>query len=100
MPTLYSLALSRQVKGFGKPCVRAVPAVICGHLCPETKEIVRPDAGAVREALPHYWRKAFDRTAGCFWFPDIGNAPARITLYDSRGRFLSAVWAAPYSFNP
>ena len=99
MPLLYSIHLSRHIKGFGKPCVRSIPApAISGHWDKETKDIVTPDKAAVRNALPHYWRKAFDRAS--VWFPKDGDKPAYATLYNSRGRYLNTVYLIPYHFNP
>lgn len=90
----YCLHLSRPIDRFGKPFVPAVPAAFSGHLDPENGDIVKPDAAAVRSALPHYWRKAFDR-AGSFWFPMDGDGTGRITLHDSRGRYCATVYAIP-----
>ena len=64
-----------------------------------------PDYTAIREAIPHQHRKAFDR-AGKWWFPstlhsalsgilDKLNA-ASLTLTDSRGRLLGTLYATPY----
>lgn len=99
MPLLYSIHLSRHVKGFGKPCVRAVPTpAVSGHFDTETKAIVQPDKAAVRQALPPYWRKAFDRAL--IWFPKDGDKPAHATLNGSRGQYLNTVYFLPYHFNP
>lgn len=98
MPLLYSLHLSRHINGFGKPSVRSVQAMLAGHQCSETRETVRPDATAVRDALPHYYRKAFDRTGGMFWFSSEADKPAHLTLRDRRGRYLNTVYALPYQF--
>lgn len=103
MATLYSLHFGRHPKGFGKPCVKAVRAKLAGNLCPETGEIVRPDTQAVREALPHYYRAAFDRAIG-FWFRSVPGGdcfkPAYVTLRNSRGKYLNTLYAIPYSFTP
>ena len=64
-----------------------------------------PDYAAIRAAIPHYHRKAFDR-AGNWWFPvtlrsalsgiiDQKNA-ASLTLTDSKGRLLGTLYATPY----
>lgn len=90
----YCLHLSRHVDRFGKPFAPAVPAMLCGHLDSDSGAIVSPDAAAVRSALPHYWRKAFDR-AGSFWFPKDGNGAAHVALHDSRGRYRNTVYAIP-----
>lgn len=115
MPTLYSMHLSRHVDGFGKPSVPAVIApALSGHYGEDERDIVQPDRAAIREALPHYYRKAFDR-AGSFWFPKDtitfdrsvspwvskgSKAAAYVALYSTRGRWLNTVYAIPYSFNP
>ena len=64
-----------------------------------------PDCAAIREAIPHQHRKAFDR-AGKWWFPSTlhsamsGNLDrlnaASLTLTDSRGRLLGTLYATPY----
>lgn len=64
-----------------------------------------PDYAAIRDAIPHQHRKAFDR-AGNWWFPltlhsalsgilDKLNA-ASLTLHDSKGRLLGTLYATPY----
>lgn len=68
-----------------------------------------PDPEAVREALPHYWRRAWDRCSGRFWFArdakvqcdghTIGGA-AHLTLRGSRGQTLATLYALPYRFTP
>jgi hypothetical protein len=66
---------------------------------------LRPDYAAIRQALPHYHRKAFDR-AGGWWFPltmrqaishciIVDNA-CSLTLTDRRGRLLGTIYAIPY----
>lgn len=97
MTTLYNLALSRHIKGFGKPAVRAVPAVLAGHV--REGELVRPNADEIRECLPHYYRKAFDRSGKAFWFTSGDNdGPAYCTLRDTRGRYLNTIYATPYEY--
>lgn len=67
-----------------------------------------PDYAAIRAAIPHYHRKAFDR-AGTWFFPitlhsalsgilDKLNA-ASLTLNDSKGRLLGTLYATPYLFD-
>lgn len=51
-----------------------------------------PCPASVRAILPHYWRKALDR-AGAFWFPDDESSPAYLVLRDTRGRYLSTIYA-------
>lgn len=81
-------------------CVHPIRADLAGHLDPITSELIRPDDAALREALPHYWRKAFDRTRGRFWFPDTGDANrlASLTLRDTRGRTIASLYAQPYVY--
>lgn len=100
---LYSLHLSKSRDGFGKPAVRSIPTTgIAGHLCPVTGVIVVPDPVAIRAALPHYYRKAFDR-GHTFWFTDQAGKPnppkpAHMTLLDRRGHTLNTLYAIPYVF--
>ena len=66
---------------------------------------LRPDYAAIRQALPHYHRKAFDRAVN-WWFPitlrqEVGYAiqcdnACSLTLTDRRGRLLGTIYAAPY----
>ena len=64
-----------------------------------------PDYAAIREALPHYHRAAFNR-AGSFWFPltlrstlsgilDNKNA-CSVSLYTTRGRLIGTIYATPF----
>lgn len=90
-------------------CVRAVKdsgALRAYHLL--DGEHLVPDYAAIRAALPHYHRKAFDR-AGPWWFPltlhsalstqlDWRNA-ASLALRDSKGRPLGVLFATPYMFD-
>lgn len=67
-----------------------------------------PDYAAIRDAIPHYHRKAFDR-AGTWFFPitlnsalsgipDRKNA-ASLYLSDARGNPLGTLYATPYLFD-
>jgi hypothetical protein len=105
MTTLYSIHLGRHIKRFGKPCVRAEPAGLIGHL--RNGQLVRPDGAAIRVALPHYYRKAFERSNGMFRYVsevagDDGNTrkSAYCTLYSSRGRYLNTIYAIPFEYKP
>lgn len=97
--TLYDIAVHRGDSNSRTSTltVRAVPADLVGHLDPGTTELIRPDGEALREALPHNWRKAFDR-AGRFWFPrsDDKNPLASLTLRDRRGQAIAYLYAKPY----
>jgi hypothetical protein len=68
-----------------------------GHWDDRTREIIVPDTKALRDALPHYWRAAFDR-AQTFWYTRDGNNRAYAPLYDTRGRKLVTIYATPYRF--
>jgi hypothetical protein len=77
---------------------------------PIQKRSFVPDMAAVRECLPHYWRKAFDRSGGQFWMDSrgrfaadehrryTGNVPY-LRLNDSRGKYLATIYATPYVFS-
>ena len=77
------------------------------HLDKDGKHLV-PDYAAIRDALPHYHRKAFDRIRN-WWFPvtlhsdlsgilDMKNA-CNAQLHDSKGRLLGTIYATPYLFD-
>lgn len=68
---------------------------------------IRPDYSAIRDALPHYHRKAYDRNA-TWWFPstmhsrlsgilDLKNSCSRM-LYDRKGKKLGTLYACPYLY--
>ena len=97
MPTLFAMHLGRHVRGMVKGPVKAAPAAYAGHLCAETKDIVKPDPDAVRACLPACYRKAWDRSGGTFWY-GAGRTP-HLTLRNSRGKFLNTLYAIPYVFN-
>ena len=64
-----------------------------------------PDKAAIRDALPHYLRKAFDRAAGTdtrggFWFDTNDRAYCKLTPSKGRGGVLATIWATPYHFEP
>lgn len=67
-----------------------------------------PDYAAIRDALPHYHRKAFDRVRN-WWFPvtlhsalsgilDQKNA-CNAQMYDAKGRLLGTLYATPYLYD-
>ena len=78
-------------------------AFLSHHLY-EGKQLV-PDYAAIRDALPHYHRKAFDRAETWFFpitlhsalsgIPDPKNA-AGLCLRDARGNRLGTLYATPY----
>ena len=83
--------------------VRAVPHMGAGRACHWFTDhgMVVPDYAAVRECLPHYWRRAWDHR-GPVWFTDEPGAdptkPATCTLYNTRGKYLSTIYLQPYKF--
>lgn len=99
MPIEYVLHLSKSRRGFHKPRIGREKAMLAGHLEPGTNEIVGPDQAAVRAALPHYYRKAFDRSGIRFWFREERGSgrlrPAYMTLYSKRMKYLNTVYAIP-----
>lgn len=98
MVKLYSLWLSS-----GRPgqmvCgpVKAIHANLAGHLN-DNGELIRPDDSAVRQCLPHYYRKAFDRNKGRFWFGDKSKT-CHMTLYGANGKYLNTLKALLYDFD-
>ncbi len=101
MTMLYSLHLSKPVRGFGKPSVRTYPApAITGHLDPDG-DIVVPHYNEVWQALPAQYRMAFDRSGAQFWYDKNDNTkPCSLTLRDCRGRYLNTLYALPYVYAP
>lgn len=108
MPVLFSLHATPHPRLWGKPAVKAERAALAGVYDTAGRDILKPDTAAVREALPHYWRKAFDR-AGSFWFDkdacidDAGKAyggTPYLVLRGSRGQRLGTLYAIPYRFQP
>jgi len=85
--------------------VKAVEHKGAGRACHyfEGHGLVEPDYPAVRECLPHYWRKAWDRHGGV-WFTDEAGVegdkrkPASVTLTSSRGKTLATIYLQPYRF--
>lgn len=67
-----------------------------------------PDYAAVRDALPHCHRKAFDRVRN-WWFPATLHSALSGTrrkknacnaqMYDAKGRLLGTLYATPYLFD-
>jgi hypothetical protein len=97
MSTLYSLHLSRHVPGMVKGPVKSHSLGLFDGLIGDLDDsgnLVTPDASSVRECLPHYYRKAFDRAnksqirgeCGVFW-----------TLRSAKGKYLNTVYALPYT---
>lgn len=98
--TLFALHLSTHKDGMSKGPVKAVPAALAGHLCKVTLECVKPDVASVRQCLPRYYRAAFDRQGGAFWYDNAGKGMPYLTLYSARGKYLNTLYAAPYVFDP
>lgn len=59
------------------------------------QDFMTPDRDAIRAALPHYWRKAFDRAT--VWHT-ADSLRANCTLYDVRGRVLASIYCDGYEF--
>jgi hypothetical protein len=93
---LFSLHLSRHIKGFGKPSVSSVEAGLVGHYVDGVP--YKPSHDDVRNCLPHYYRAAFDR-ARVWWFDkDNNDATAYTILTGSRGKYLNTIYAIPYQY--
>lgn len=111
MPLLWSVHATPSPRGFGKPCVRSVPAALSGVFDPREKggngDIMRPDYDAIREALPHQWRKAWDTRGASMWFDKhgrmddsgkyVGQTPY-VRLQFQAGHTVT-VYAIPYYFD-
>ncbi len=78
------------------------------HLDGRTGKHLVPDYAAIRNALPHYHRAAYDRVRN-WWYPvtlhsdlsgllDMKNA-CNTQLYDRKGRLLGTLYATPYLFD-
>ena len=96
MTTLYTVLLSKSVRGAVKGPVKALRAIYAGHYRECEKDIMRPDMNAVRECLPACYRKAWDRNIMTAWFPSTGDGPAYVTLRGSRGQYLNTVYLQPF----
>lgn len=59
------------------------------------QDFMTPDRDAIRAALPHYWRKAFDRAT--MWHT-ADSLKANCTLHDVRGRVLASIYCDGYEF--
>ena len=98
MALLFNLALSRHIKGFGKPAVCATERGLTGVYV--DGKPYGPNNDEVRNCLPHQYRKAFDRAGGAWWFdnakPEIA---AYCTLRDYRGQYLNTVYANAYELH-
>ena len=115
---LYNVTFAHNLKGnylhfrpreYFVACVKAVEnddTFRAYHL--DNGKHLTPDYTAIRAAIPHYHRKAFDR-AGGWRFPltlnsalsgitDAKNA-ASLTLNDSKGRLLGTLYATPYLYD-
>lgn len=96
MTLLFDLRLSHHKAGFGKPCVAAEAAQLVGWWHEGSPH--RPNNADARQALPHYYRKAYDR--GVWWFDHYHSASPYMTLRDARGGYLNTLYAKPRDFNP
>lgn len=75
--------------------VRAVRAVYAGNYFETANDLLTPNRAAIREALPHYWRKAFDRTT--MWHLN-GTKSAHCDLRSTRGRSLATINCEGYVY--
>jgi hypothetical protein len=73
-PLHFVLNLNKPVRGFTKARIPAVPAPLVGVW--HAGETWRPDSDAVKAALPHYYRVAWDRAGGTFWVDADGHFSA------------------------
>ncbi len=95
MPRLYSIHLSRLVKGTAKGPVRTVaPSGRLFDVDPSNGEMVVPDRDAIRACLPACYRKAWDRNAAMSQIS--GQEGFHFTLRDSRMKYINTVYAVPY----
>lgn len=112
---LYHVAFAAGPKGnyfYSRPYERQIATVKAIEDCStsrayhlyEGKHLI-PDYAAIRDAIPHYHRKAFDR-AGTWVFPitlrsalsyeiDRKNA-ASLRLIDAKGKLLGTLYATPW----
>lgn len=104
---LFEVLTTRANRKLGS--VRSVEGITAGVYHPIQQRTFAADLAAVRECLPHYWRKAWDRAAGP-WYERggrfasdygrrfIGRTPF-VTLRDSRGVYLTTIYLLPYVFS-
>lgn len=60
-------------------------------------DFMTPDHAAIRQALPHQYRKAFDRaTSGMSFGHTADTLHASLTLYTTRGRCLGTIHCEGY----
>lgn len=104
MTMFYTITSGKRTAGLAKGPVRAVETAGAGHaahLNQETGKLCVPRDLSVRECLPHYWRKAWDRVAASsFTFiSEIGETRHHSCykpLHDSKGRYITTIYAAPF----
>ena len=104
-PILYLVLYRGPTRYCAKGPVRAVEHKGAGRACHYFADAgqVEPDYAAVRECLPHYWRKAWDRRGGVWFTDEAGREgdvrkPAHVTLKTRRGRYLTTLYLQPYRF--
>lgn len=105
MVMLYTISSSKRNSTQVSGPVRAVPTMGSGHaahLNKETGELCEPDPDSVRDCLPHAWLKAWDRVAASS-FTFVSEPPGGTRhhscykpLHDSKGRYLTTIYAAPF----
>jgi hypothetical protein len=72
---------------------------IAGVYDPVSGKICVPDPDAIRQALPHQWRAAWDRQKLGFWYREQ-NSMAHKELYRSTGERLATIWVRAYYLEP
>ena len=91
MTLLWNIFLNGKKAGVVKS---VKPLGFIGFYSKEDNEILVPCDNSVRDCLPHYWHKAFDRAPLGFWY---GENYAHKTLYSKKGfNVLCRITAEPY----
>ena len=72
---------------------------IAGIYDPVSGKICVPDPDAIRQALPHQWRAAWDRQKNGFWYREK-NSMAHKEIYRSTGARLATIWVRAYYLEP
>ena len=93
---LYALYLSTPKPGFVKGPVKAIEVLSYGNFL--NGVIYQPDPDSVEECLPYFYKKAFKR-AGNSWSNFSANV-LNLTLFGCRQKYLKALYAIPYMFDP
>lgn len=93
MPALYDVTVRTPYghKTHKLAVVKAVRAATPygGNWFKGAADFLTPDKAAIRAALPHYWRKAFDRNPTCWHTSE--SLHAHMTLHGYRGQVLATI---------